>query len=271
MKHFTTLPLPSVMGILNITPDSFFDGGGHPVLIDQLRHVEVMIRDGASIIDIGAVSTRPGAAGVSEEEEATRLMPVLTAVRKAFPQQYLSVDTFRPEIAKMAIEAGAQMINDIYGGRFDGKMFSVVAENRADYVMMHMQGTPDTMQIDPQYEDVTAEVMDFFLTQLLTFPETTSTICLDPGFGFGKNVEHNFRLLNDLDKIKALGYPVIAGLSRKSMINKVLGTNPGQALNGTTVLNTIALLKGADVLRVHDVKEAMETVRLVGMLAKVGI
>jgi dihydropteroate synthase len=202
---------------------------------------------------------------VSSEEEASRLIPALTAIRKAFPQQYLSVDTYRPEIAKMAIDAGAQMINDIYGGRFDGKMFGVI-ENKADYVMMHMQGTPDTMQNDPHYEDITAEVMDFFLTQLLSFPETGSTICLDPGFGFGKNVEHNFRLLNDLDKIKALGYPVIAGLSRKSMINKVLGIKPEHALNGTTVLNTIALLKGADILRVHDVKEAMETVRLVAAL-----
>jgi dihydropteroate synthase len=254
------------MGILNVTPDSFYDGGQHPVLLDQLRHVEVMIRDGAAIIDIGAVSTRPGAAEVSIAEEAARLMPVLTAVRKAFPSQYLSVDTFRAEIAKMAIDEGAQMINDIYGGRYDEAMFPLIAKSGVDYVMMHMQGTPNTMQVDPHYEDVTDEVMTFFLAQLTAFPETRSTIYLDPGFGFGKTSEHNFRLLNDLDKIKTLGCPVVAGLSRKSMISKVIGIKPEQALNGTTVLNTIALLNGADILRVHDVKEAVQTIRLVAAL-----
>jgi dihydropteroate synthase len=254
------------MGILNVTPDSFFDGGRHTVLLDHLRHVEIMITNGAAIIDIGAVSTRPGAAEVSQEEEALRLIPVLVAIRKAFPGQYLSVDTYRPEIAKVAIDEGADMINDIYGGRFDEEMYRVIAANNVDYVMMHMQGTPATMQGDPQYTDVTGEVIHFFRQQLAKFTVAGSTVYLDPGFGFGKNVEHNFRLLDELGRIKSLGHPLVVGLSRKSMINKVLGIQPGHALNGTTVLNTIALLNGADILRVHDVKEAAEAILLVAAL-----
>ncbi|MBW6461073.1 MAG: dihydropteroate synthase, partial [Bacteroidales bacterium] len=225
---------------------------------------EQMLEDGAYIIDIGAVSTRPGAAEVSVEEEKRRLMPPLKEIRKSFPELIISVDTYRAEIARMAAGEGADMINDISGGTFDPEMIPLVSELGIPYVIMHIQGTPQNMQVNPQYQNVTEEVFAFLLQQARKLESTGhKKIILDPGFGFGKTVDHNYTLLSHLDWLTANGYTVLAGLSRKSMINKVLGIKPQHALNGTTVLNTIALLKGVSILRVHDVKEALEAVELV--------
>jgi dihydropteroate synthase len=227
-----------------------------------------MISEGAVIIDIGACSTRPGAIPVNAGEEMARLLPSLTAVKNHFSEVVISVDTYRPAVAKAAIEHGAMMINDIYGGRFDGKMFGLVARHNIPYIMMHMQGTPDNMQINPHYANVVSEVHDFFSTRLGLLPPGFNQVIIDPGFGFGKTVETNFQLLDHLESFRSFGFPLLAGLSRKSMINRVLQISPAEALNGSTVLNTIALLKGANILRVHDVKEAVEAIRLVDALGK---
>ncbi|HTX87504.1 MAG TPA: dihydropteroate synthase [Bacteroidales bacterium] len=260
------LSTPVVMGILNLTPDSFYDGGHFQTETEQMLQAEKMISEGASILDIGAVSTRPGTEPVDEKEELRRLTPALRAVIRNFPDCLISVDTFRTSVARTALDYGADMINDIYAGRFDGKMIGLVTSRNVPYSMMHMQGTPGTMQENPAYGDVVSEILEFFRERLEHFPEKYPKIFLDPGFGFGKTVEHNFTLLGRLSEFRKLGYPVLAGLSRKSMINQVLRTYPHQALNGTTVLNTIALLNGADVLRVHDVKQAMEAIQLVAHL-----
>ncbi len=263
--HTLDISVPVVMGILNLTPDSFFDGGQYENPAKQLHRVEQMMADGAPLIDIGAVSTRPGATEVSEKEELMRLLPSLDRIVKEFPHLILSVDTFRPEVARAAVEHGAGIINDIYGGRYHPDMISTVASLKVPYILMHMKGTPATMQGTPEYKDIVAEVYYFFENQLETCRSNgLSQVIIDPGFGFGKTVDHNFTLLSCLDLFKPLGVPLLAGFSRKSMINRVLGTTPDQALNGTTVLNTIALLNGARIIRVHDVKEAMETVLLVG-------
>jgi dihydropteroate synthase len=263
--HALDLSLPAVMGILNLTPDSFFDGGQYENPAKQLSRVEQMVSDGASLIDIGAVSTRPGAADVTENEELMRLLPSLDRIVKEFPQLIISVDTFRPTVARAAVEHGAGIINDVFGGRFHPDMISTVASLNVPYILMHMKGTPGNMQMAPEYSDVVAEVYYFFETQIKNCRANgLAQLIIDPGFGFGKTTEHNYLLLSRLDSFKSLETPILAGLSRKSMINKVLGTIPGEALNGTTVLNTIALLKGANIIRVHDVKEAMEAVTLVG-------
>jgi dihydropteroate synthase len=226
-----------------------------------------MVREGAYVIDIGAVSTRPGAEEVSVEVELGRLLWPLKEIRKQFPELILSIDTYRSEVAEIAAGEGADMINDISGGIFDPGMIPLVTRLGIPYVIMHIQGTPRSMQSDPQYEDVTAEVFGFLENQAQRLSDAGHRkIILDPGFGFGKTVEHNYRLLDRLDRLVATGYPVLAGVSRKSMINRVLGTRPETALNGTTVLNTIALLRGASILRVHDVKEAVEAVKLSGMI-----
>jgi dihydropteroate synthase len=253
---------PVVMGILNITPDSFFDGGKYQTQATQLKQTEKMISEGASIIDIGAVSTRPGSAEVSEKEEIKRLLPALKTLKTYFPKTIFSVDTYRSKVAKAAVDHGAGMINDIFGGRFDEKMMKVVARANVPYIIMHMQGVPSDMQINPHYKDVTKEVREFFRQQLGKVPKTFHQVILDPGFGFGKSVAHNYDLLSAMDSFKEFGCPLMAGMSRKSMINRVLHIHPYEAKNGTTVLNTIALMKGADILRVHDVKEAMEAVAL---------
>jgi dihydropteroate synthase len=254
------------MGILNITPDSFYDGGSYLNLIDQLKQVEKMIFEGAEFIDIGAISTRPGASQVSEEEEIARLLPSLISIRKYFTEVVISVDTYRTPVAKAAIDNGAMMINDIFGGRFDGGMFNLVASHNIPYVMMHMQGEPDNMQINPHYVDVVKEIHEYFHTRIDLLPQGFEQVILDPGFGFGKTVEDNFRILQHFESFSSFGFPLLAGLSRKSMINRVLYIKPHEALNGTTVLNTITLLKGANILRVHDVKEALEAIKLVGSL-----
>jgi dihydropteroate synthase len=263
-----SLATPVVMGILNITPDSFYDGGRFLTLIDQLKQVEKMISEGAVIIDLGAISTRPGAIPVDEEQEMVRLLPSLSAIKGHFSEVVISVDTYRSAVAKAAIDHGAMMINDIYGGRFDEQMFDLVASHNIPYVLMHMQGSPDDMQINPHYEDVVSEVREFFRSRLDLLPSGSKQVVLDPGFGFGKTVDNNFRLLQQFESFRSFGFPLLAGLSRKSMINRVLQIKPQEALNGTTVLNTIALLKGANILRVHDVKEAIEAIRLVEALGQ---
>jgi dihydropteroate synthase len=264
------LSTPAVMGILNLAPDSFFDGGRYADPDALLRRVEQMVREGASIIDIGAVSTRPGAEEIAEEEECRRLMPPLERIVRHFPGIIISVDTYRSRIAREALEQGASVINDIYGGRFDDHMIEVAANYHAPIILMHMKGTPATMQDNPTYSDVVAEINYFFEKRMEACrAQGVRQVVIDPGFGFGKTAAQNFMLLARLQELKTQGVPVAVGLSRKSMIFKSLKITPNEALNGTTVLNTIALLNGADLLRVHDVKEAVEAVRLVGMMQDV--
>ena len=256
-----------VMAILNVTPDSFYDGGVNVTERTWLQKVEQHISDGAEIIDIGAVSTRPGAAEVNQDEELERLIPTIKSILKHFPETIISVDTYRSEVAHAVIQEGACMINDISGGTFDPEIFNVVAHAQLPYIIMHIKGTPGNMQKDPRYKDVTEEVYDFLHQQTKKASQVgVSNIIWDPGFGFGKTVEHNYQLMKDLRQFKAPGHPLLVGISRKSMINAVLGTKPATALNGTSVLNTFALLNGADILRVHDVKEAIEVVKLIEML-----
>jgi dihydropteroate synthase len=258
---------PAVMGILNLTPDSFYEGSRTSPGEVSMKRAHQMLSEGASILDLGAVSTRPGAAEVDADEEKRRLLPVLKAIRKEYPGIIISVDTYRSEIAAIAASEGADMINDISGGTFDPGMIPNVIRLGIPFIIMHIQGTPQNMQANPVYKNVSEEVFDFLLKQAKTLEDGGHyKIVLDPGFGFGKTVEHNYILLNNLDQLTSTGYPVLAGLSRKSMINRVLGTRPEDALNGTTVLNTIALLKGASILRVHDVREAIEAVKLVSAL-----
>jgi dihydropteroate synthase len=264
-KGIINLNKPVVMGVLNLTPDSFYDGGRFPDERAWLDRTGKMLDEGATIIDIGGISTRPGSKEISTGEELKRLLPALNAITRQFPDAAISVDTYRSPVAEACIGAGASIINDISGGRFDGEMFPLVARLKVPYIMMHILGTPARMQINPEYEDVVAEVKEFFRSKLNKLKElgVTGNVVVDPGFGFGKSVTHNFQLLNGLSEFRNLGCPVMAGLSRKSMINRIIGTHPGEALNGTTTLNTIALLNGADILRVHDVKEAIEVIKLV--------
>lgn len=254
---------PVVMGILNLTPDSFVAssrlGGTGQVLERAAR----MLEEGASILDVGGASSRPGATDLPVGEERARVVPAVQALRREFPHVLISVDTWRAAIAHEAVQAGADVVNDIGAGLMDPAMLGTVAALGAPYILMHMQGTPRTMQHAPAYRDVLAEVVKFLSERLLAAHNAgIADVVVDPGFGFGKDRRHNFSLLKGLPAIKQLGVPVLAGLSRKRMINDVLGTTPAEALNGTTVLNTLALLAGADLLRVHDVKQAMEAVQL---------
>ncbi|GAB4261337.1 MAG: dihydropteroate synthase [Vicingaceae bacterium] len=260
--NLLNLDEPKVMGILNLTPDSFFDGGTLKTEADIILRVENMLKAGADIIDIGGMSSRPGAKIISIAEEIKRVTPVISLLTRQFKNIIISVDTFRHEVAEKALHNGASIINDISGGKLDKKMLDFVAINKVPYILMHMQGTPETMQQNPHYKNVVLEVAQFFSTQLdYLYKHGANDIILDPGFGFGKTLAHNYSLLKHLSYFKQLfGLPLLAGVSRKSMINKVLNTSPKEALNGTTVLNTIALLNGADILRVHDVKEAKECV-----------
>ena len=260
---------PLVMAIVNLTPDSFYDGGKYSEVSDVLRDAEEKISQGADIIDIGAASSRPSAKEIEEKEEWERLEPVLKELRKKFPQIFISVDTYRSSIAKRAAELGADIVNDISGGNLDKEMFAVISKLDVAYILMHMQGTPQTMQQNPEYGDVVYEVKRElegkveYLMQL-----NFEKIILDVGFGFGKTTEHNYQLLKQLPQFSEFGLPVLAGVSRKSMINKIIHTNPVTALNGTTVLNTIALLNGAQILRVHDVTEAKQAIELVEFYQK---
>jgi dihydropteroate synthase len=265
-----SLDKPVVMGILNITPDSFFDGGQHIIEKNILNHCDKMVTEGAEIIDIGAVSSRPGSIMVNESEEAERLLPALKSVRKEFPSIAISIDTFRSNIAKQAAELGADIINDISAGNMDEKMFETIASLGLPYIMMHMQGTPDNMQNKPTYEDLIEEIRLYFLRKIQKLESLGfNKIIIDPGFGFGKTLEHNYELLDKLKAFSQFGYPLLVGVSRKSMIQKVLDLPAQDCLNGTTVINTIALTKGANILRVHDVREAREAVRLINFYTEV--
>ncbi|MEO8147054.1 MAG: dihydropteroate synthase [Bacteroidia bacterium] len=260
---------PCVMGILNITPDSFFDGGKYIEEEQILKQTEKMLSAGACIIDVGAASSRPGAEMLTVEVELKRLLPVITLLKKNFVDIIISVDTFHSAVARKSIEAGAHIINDISAGEMDIEMFNTIAALQVPYIMMHIQGTPKTMQINPQYDDVVMEVMNFFVRKMEQLRAShIHDVILDVGFGFGKTVEHNYKLLNSLKSFEIFGVPIMEGLSRKSMICKVLKVNPENALNGTTALNTIALLNGAKILRVHDVKEAIECIALVKEYSK---
>jgi dihydropteroate synthase len=256
------------MGIINVTPDSFFPDSRHHGDAALLNRVATILSEGGEMVDVGAYSTRPGAAFVSPEEELGRLMPALAVIRKAFPEVIISVDTFRSEIArKVVLEGEADMINDISGGEMDERMFDTVAALKVPYVLMHIQGTPQTMQDAPHYKDVVAEVSIWLAQKVDQLREKgVNDIIIDPGFGFGKNLDHNFRLFNQLEELALFQLPVLVGVSRKSMIYRCLEVNADQALNGTTILNTLALNKGARILRVHDVKEAVECVKLVEKL-----
>jgi dihydropteroate synthase len=259
-----SLAEPVVMGILNATPDSFYTGTLHPDAL--LGLAEKMLYEGATILDVGGASTRPGAEEVSEAEELRRVLPVVEAMAQRFPGAWLSVDTFRVRVAEACIEAGAHIINDISAGS-DEAMLDTIARLRVPYIAMHMQGTPRTMQQNPQYEDVVREVFDFLKEAVLRCRSLgIYDVIVDPGFGFGKTLTHNYALLNELSTLRALGQPVLAGLSRKSMICRALHLTPAGALNGTTALHMAALREGASILRVHDVGEAVECVRLFGMI-----
>ncbi len=263
------LEKPVVMGILNITPDSFFDGGKYLTTNAIIQRAGKILDEGGSIIDLGAVSTRPGAKQISENEELNRLLPALNAILKAYPDAIVSVDTYRAGIAQKVVDSGASIINDISGGSMDTQMFSTIAKLKVPYILMHMKGTPQNMQINPEYSDVVNEIKKTLWDKVNELHALDfKNIIIDPGFGFGKSVEHNYEILNRLAEFKEFGYPVLAGMSRKSMINKVLKINPAEALNGTTVVNTMAICNGADILRVHDVKEAVETIKITEMLKR---
>ena len=258
------LTSPKVMGIVNITPDSFYDGGQTLSVNEALKQTARMLDEGAVFIDLGAYSSRPNAEHITEEEESKRLIPVLKAIVKEYPQAVLSVDTFRSGVARRAISEGAHLINDISGGEMDADMFSTAADLKVPYILMHMKGTPQTMLSESTYTDVFNEVVQYFITKIDRLKEMgVIDIIIDPGFGFAKTAAQSFELLNKLDQFKLLELPVLVGISRKSMISKTLDTSPEFALNGTTAANTIALMKGAKILRVHDVKPAVEAIKIV--------
>lgn len=264
------LSTPAVMGILNLTPDSFFDGGKYSSEVDYMQHTHLMLENGAKIIDIGGQSSRPGAVTLDEEEEWRRIKNPLSKLIKEFPSAIFSIDTFYASVAKRAVDSGASIVNDISGGTMDKNMFQTIAGLKVPYILTHIKGTPESMQNDPQYDNLLPEILDFFVEQTEQLMMLGITdIIIDPGFGFGKTNEHNYQILKNLHLFKMLGYPVMAGLSRKSMITKVLKTKTIDSLNGTTVLNTIALMNGATILRVHDVKEAYEAIQLVRLMKSV--
>ena len=260
-----SLSPPLVMGILNVTPDSFYAGSRcNDDTAVTLRAREI-VEQGGTVIDIGAYSSRPQADDVPEEEEWSRLAWALAAIRRLYPDVYISVDTFRAKIARRCVEEfGVSMINDISGGTLDDKMFETVADLKVPYVLMHMRGTPRTMQEYTHYDNIIADMLLYFAQRSDMLRQMgVNDIIIDPGFGFGKTLDDNYLLMRGLSEFKSLGFPILAGVSRKSMIYKLLGTSPDESLNGTTVLNTLALLGGANILRVHDVKEAVETVKIV--------
>jgi len=256
---------PQVMGILNVTPDSFYSASRKNTEQEVVERVQAILAEGGSMIDIGAYSSRPGADDVSAGEEMERLRGGLKILRSIAPDAVVSVDTFRADVAKMCVEEyGVQIINDISGGELDERMFETVAELGVPYILMHMKGDPQTMQNGPHYDDLLAEMLRYFGTKVQQLHELgVKDIILDPGFGFAKTLEHNYELMNRMQDLRVLELPMLVGISRKSMIYRLLGTSPEEALNGTSVLNTLALLKGASILRVHDVREAVEVVRIV--------
>ena len=261
------LTSPKVMGILNLTPDSFFDGGKYKDEISILKQVEYMLEHGATFIDMGAYSSRPGADHVPEDEELQRMIPVIDLILKKFPETLISIDTFRSKVAAESIEHGAAIINDIAAGNLDENMFATIAKYQVPYIMMHMKGTPQSMQKEATYDNLINDLRFYFSEKI---KETTSKkindIIIDPGFGFAKTTDQNYTLLNHLDMFQTFGLPILIGLSRKSMVYKILESSPQEALNGTTALHTVALLKGANIIRAHDAKEASECIKLVEAL-----
>ena len=254
---------PLIMGIINVTPDSFYEGSRCDDADAVFRQTERMLKDGADIIDIGAQSTRPQSHLISMEEELTRLAGIVDVVTDKFPEAIFSIDTFYSKVAGICVAAGASIINDVSGGQMDAGMFETAAKLSVPFVCMHMRGTPQTMQHLDDYDDVTKSVLDYFITRTEKCKAAgIKDVIIDPWFGFSKNIKQNFQLLNNLDKFKMLDRPILVGLSRKSTIYKTLGVTAGESLNGTTVMNTVALMKGASILRVHDVKEAKECITL---------
>lgn len=255
---------PVVMGIINVTPDSFYSGSRQSGIDDVLKQGDKMLAEGATILDIGGQSTRPGSEAIGADSELQRVIPAIEAIASRFPHSYISIDTYHAKVASATVAAGACIINDISSGDMDSEMIKIAAALQVPYISMHMKGTPATMQQNAQYENVTREVLDYFIkkTEQCRLAGINDVI-VDPGFGFGKTIQHNFQLLKELGVFKILEKPLLAGLSRKATVYKTLGTSAEEALNGTTVLNTIALLNGANILRVHDVKEAKETIKLI--------
>ena len=261
------LSTPKIMGILNVTPDSFYDGGVHNSDKKILKHVEKMLNDGAVFIDIGAYSSRPNGINIDENEELNRVVPALELVNNKFPETIISIDTFRSKVAETCLNSGASIINDISAGEMDKKMMKIVGKYKVPYVMVHMKGNPQNMMNKINYDKMLKEIIQYFSKKInQAISHKINDIIIDPGFGFAKDVDQNFDLLNNMDILKILEKPMMVGISRKSMIYKSLQTNAKESLNGTTVLNTISLIKGASILRVHDVKEANECVKLINAL-----
>ena len=261
------LTTPKIMGILNLTPDSFYDGGLYNNIDSALAQTEKMLLEGATFIDIGGASSKPGTVEISIDEELARVLPVLEEIHKKFPETIISIDTYRSDVAKKAVEAGAAMVNDISGGNLDAKMLKTVGMLGVPYVAMHMLGKPENMQDKPSYNNILTHIKSFFASKIDTAHKAgIHDIIIDPGFGFGKNLEHNYSLLKNLSSIQIHGIPMLIGVSRKSMIHKLLQIEVTDALIGTTVLNTVALLQGTQILRVHDVKEAHQAVQLIEKL-----
>lgn len=261
------LEQPKIMAILNVTPDSFFDGGKFNTEIKVLKQVEKFINEGADIIDIGGYSSRPGAQNISIETELKRVISNIKLIRKEFPEIFISIDTFRSEVARESYFSGADIINDISGGNLDTEMLKTVGELGAPYILMHMRGNPQNMSLKTNYKNITQDILDYLSNGIeLAKANGINDIIIDPGFGFAKNIKQNFSLLNNLKDFKVLNYPILVGISRKSMIYKTLNIDVQEALNGTTVLHTVALLKGANIIRTHDVKELMECIKLIDEL-----
>ena len=261
------LEQPKIMAILNVTPDSFFDGGKFNTELKVLKQVEKFINEGADIIDIGGYSSRPGAQNISIETELKRVISNIKLIRKEFPEIFISIDTFRSEVARESYFSGADIINDISGGNLDTEMLKTVGELGAPYILMHMRGNPQNMSLKTNYKNITQDIIDYLSNGIELAKENgINDIIIDPGFGFAKNIKQNFTLLNNLKDFKVLNYPILVGISRKSMIYKTLNINVKEALNGTTVLHTVALLKGANIIRTHDVKELMECIKLIDEL-----
>ena len=265
------LSTPKIMGILNVTPDSFYDGGVHNSDKKILKHVEKMLNDGAAFIDIGAYSSRPNGINIDENEELNRVVPALELVNKKFPETIISIDTFRSKVAETCLNSGASIINDVSAGEMDKKMMEIVGKYKVPYVMMHMKGNPQNMIRKTNYEDMLKEIIKYFskkINQAVSYK--INDMIIDPGFGFAKDLKQNYNLLSNIDLLKILDKPIMVGISRKSMIYQSLKTSAKESLNGTTVLNTVSLMKGASILRVHDVKEASECIKLISALNKQG-
>ena len=251
------------MGILNINNDSFYDGGKYNSKDKALKHAEKMFNEGADIIDIGASTSKPGSKRITIEKEKKILFPILEVLTSEFPDSYFSIDTFRSEIAEGSIKIGASLINDISGGQFDKNMFKIISKYKVPYIMMHIKGTPETMQLNPKYNNIVVDVLKFFINQVKkAYNSGVTDIIIDPGFGFGKSLKHNYELLKSLSLLKKINCPILIGVSRKSMIYNIIGKSPEEALKGSMVLNTFGLMNGANIIRVHDVKEAKECISL---------